>query len=61
MMYLAVSLAFTNPAHTSESIGINLALESIKNYSWFTEGQKADCVTFGDIATDFSAVFGGEM
>ena len=35
-------------------------MESTKNYGWLTDDQKADYVRFGDIATDFSAVFGGE-
>ena len=57
---LQLDLSFSSPAGTTESIDINLALESTKNYSWLTADQQADYVRFGDISTDFSAVFNGE-
>ncbi len=57
---LQLDMSFSSPSGTTESVDIVLGLESTKNYSWLTADQKADYVRFGQMHTDFSAVFSGE-
>ena len=56
---LQLDLSFSNPS-ASESVDVKLALESTKNYPWYTQDQQADFVRFEQINTDFSTFFQGQ-
>ncbi len=56
---LQIDLNFSTPNKT-DTVDVNLALESTANYPWLTADQKADFVRFGDLHTDFTTFFEGE-